>query len=203
METYITTESLKDTLSLSSTMFADPDIELVIGSASRTVERLCNRRFYADADAQQARYYSPEGRGWLEIADLAEFTSLQTDADGDGVFEQTWTENIDFVLEPLDARDDANELGPYTSILVHPAGSYLFPTAYPRSVKLTGKFGWPAVPANVVQATTLLANRLLTVTRSAPLGIVAFDGGAIRVARADSQVMMLIGDYIRHRVAVA
>ncbi len=206
METeYITSDLLKNTLTLTGTTFADVDIAFATKSASRAIDLLCQRHFYMDDDTAQVRYYTPGRQTELEIDDLVTLTSLQTDTDGDGTFEQSWTLNTDFVLEPFNALSNAADPWPYTLIRVHPAGSYVLPTTgYPRTVKVTGKFGWPVgVPDAVVDATTLLANRLLTIKRSAPLGIVAFDGGAVRIARADQSVMMLVGNYMKHRVAVA
>ncbi len=200
---YITTAALKATLTLTGTTYADADITAAIAAASRAIDNLCQRRFFQDADANQVRYYTPGddilAQGLLDIDDLVTMTSLLTSDDGT-TFANTWTANTDYVLEPLNA---ASDVWPYTHIRALPQGSFRFNTIYPRSVKLTGMFGWPAVPDAVVNATTLLANRILTISRSAPLGIMPFEGGAIRIARADSQVMMLVGPYMRHASSVA
>lgn len=200
---YVSADELKATLSLSGTTYADDDLERVAGAASRAVDSLCGRRFYLDDNATQVRRYSPTSSCELEIHDLAVLTTLKTDPGGDGTFEETWMVNADFVLAPLDAQADAALMRPYTHISRHPNGSYVFPTSYPRTVEVTGKFGWPSVPDEVVQATTLLANRLLTQARSAPLGIVPFEGGAIRIARRDPQVMLLLGPLRRHAIGAA
>ena len=200
MADYVTSAQLKATLGITGTGF-DADLQASATGASRAIDKLCNRRFYADADANQVRYYSPVEPGLLQIDDLVTLTSLLTSDDGT-TFGNTWTLNTDFVLQPLNAAADA-EVWPYTSIKTHPNGSFLFNTFYPRSVQLTGKFGWAAVPAPVFDATTLLAERLYKMKREAPLGVQVFADVAMRIARADSNLMMSIGPYRKVAAAVA
>jgi hypothetical protein len=147
------------------------------------------------------RYYTPFSRHLIVIDDLADFTSLSIDMNGDGTtFETTLTENADFVFEPLNAEVDGK---PRELIRVlRRSGKWLpDPSYHPRSVQLIGKFGWDAVPANIVKATTILASKLLRRAREAPFGIVAMGGidaaAVIRIARTDPDVAFLIGDLIR------
>jgi hypothetical protein len=199
---YITRAQLKSTQTMGTT-YADADVDAAIIAACRAIENTCQRRFYADNDANQIRYYTPDDRWLLEIDDIATFTSLETDPAGDGSFTDTWASGTDFDLEPLNAQADTQNVKPYTRVRVRPNGAFAFDTLRTaRSVKVTAQFGWPTVPSEIVEATTLLASQLLTVARSAPMGIVAFDGGAIRVARTNGPVMMLIGPLMRHRIAV-
>lgn len=200
---YVEIEQLKDTLTLGGKNFADLDAQVAVGAASRAIDALCGRRFYCDADAAQVRYYSPSDVHVLEIDDLVTLTTLKSTDDGTTTFGNTWTQNTDFFLKPLNAATDQAEVWPYTHIRTHPSGSYLFNTYFPRSVQVTGKFGWAAVPANVSQAATVLATRLLKVSREAPMGVLAYEGVAVRVARNDATVMMLLSSFIRHRIAVA
>lgn len=202
MSDYITSSALKATLTLSGTSFADDDITAAITAASRALDNLCQRRFYADTDAMSVRHYSPEDPGLLEIDDLVTLTTLKSADDGSTTFANTWTENVDFVLEPLNATSDADDW-PWTHIRVHPLGSFLFNTRYPRSVEVTGKFGWAAVPGPIVDATTMLATRLLKMKREAPLGVLAFQEVAVRVSRTDPNIGILAGPYMKHRAAVA
>jgi len=193
---YVTATALKVTLALAGTTFADDDIGLAVESASRDVDAICGRRFYTDADAAQVRYYTPISPAVVHTDDIVTLTSLEVDRGGDGTFDETWTEDTDFTLEPLNAGADG---WPRWIVRVHPRGSYTFPRL-PRSVKVTGKFGWAAVPPAVEQATGLLASRLLTRARMAPLGIVQIgvDGGAGRVPRVDPDVTALLAPFIRN-----
>lgn len=192
---YLELEQMRQFLSMTGT-FADPTFRRAVLAASRAIDGLCDRRFYLDTDANQARYYTPTSGGLVVIDDLTTMTSLQVDQDGDGTFEETWTANTEYVLEPLNAAADSR---PYTRIETHRAAGKTFP-AYPRSVKVTGKFGWPTVPAEVVQATSILAHLLSRRERDAPFGIWTggIEGAAMRIARADPNVMMLVQPFVRH-----
>lgn len=178
---YVELEEFKKTAELTGTSFSDNDIQTALIAASRGIDEAFGRRFYADTDANQIRYYSPKSAVWLAIDDLVTLTSLDTDQTGDGTFSNTWTVNTDFMLEPLNAAADSI---PYQSIRVNPRSSIYFPTVYPRTVRVTGKFGWASVPAGIKTATTLVAARLVKRTREAPFGIVSFglEGAAVRAA---------------------
>lgn len=194
---YLTAASLKATLTLTSQTFADADIDAAISAASRGIDKVCRRRFYADADANQVRYFLPISKALVRIEDLVTLTSLQTDPGGDGVYELTWTLNTDFTLNPVNAAADGR---PWDLVKVHPNGNYAFSPDKPRSVKVTGKFGWSAVPPEIVEATTILAAKLLKRAREAPFGIVTVgldSGAAMRVARNDPDVLFLLDSFIK------
>jgi hypothetical protein len=178
---YVELEEFKSTAELTGTSFSDQDILTALVAASRGIDQAFGRRFYPDIDANQIRYYSPDSPTWLRIDDLITFTALATDQGGNGTFSNTWTQNTDFVLEPLNAVADGT---PFQSIKANSRSSLYFPTTYPRTVKLTGKFGWATVPAGIKEATTLVAARLVKRTREAPFGIVSFglEGAAVRAA---------------------
>lgn len=197
---YVAVADLKETLSLTGETYADNDITAAINAASRAIDGVCSgdkslrRRFYADADANQVRYYRPIDTKLVRIDDLITLTTLQTDDGGDGTFEDTWTVNVDFTLEPINAAADGR---PYELIRAHPNGNYLFQPDFPRTVKVTGKFGWPAIPDPIRDATSILAARLLKRKRETPLGVVASMESAYRIASTDPDVRGLIHDYIR------
>ena len=195
---YLTADELKSTLAI-TTSTADVDISAAIIAASRAIDGICRRRFYPDADATQVRYYTPETSDWLEVDDLLTLTSLTTDEDASFGYATAWTQNTDFILEPLNAAADGD---PYTNVKVLPTGNHRFLPTFPRSVKVTGKFGWLVVPDEVVQATTILAARLFKIAREAPLGIISWEGGAVYIGRSDPGIMGLIGPLIRHRISI-
>jgi hypothetical protein len=178
---YVELEEFKGTTSLKGQTYADGDIQRGLVAASRGIDMALHRRFWPDADAAQVRYYTPRHGGWLEVEDLVTLTTLKVDRDSDGTFEETWVLNTDFVLEPLNA---AAESKPFETIRRQPRSGFSGFPCYPRSVELTGKFGWLAVPDGVKQLTTLIASRLVQRTRQAPFGIVAIgpDGAAVRAA---------------------
>ena len=197
---YVATQELKATLELSSAAFADMDIPNAIAAASRGIDEACNRWFYSAA-ADSDRYYTPLSADVVFIDDLYSLTSVATDQQGDGTFEQAWTVNTDFTMDPLNAAADG---WPWTRIRRHPLVSLGFPSYYPRSVKVTGKFGWAAVPAPIVEATTILASKLLRRAREAPFGVVSIGidiGATTRIAVTDPDVKFLIAPYMRERAA--
>lgn len=177
---YVELLEFKSTVELTGTSFQDEDIELGLVAASRGIDLSTGRRFYSDT-VDQTRYYSPNSVRWVAIDDLNTLTSLATDEQGNASFSKTWTENTDFVLEPLNAAADGF---PFRSVRANPRSSLYFPTAYPRTVKVVGKFGWSSCPPAVKQATIMIAERIIKQAREAPFGVVAFglEGAAVRAA---------------------
>lgn len=199
MHEYASVGDVKQALELHGETFADPDITRALTAASRGLDKLLDRRFWLDDDNTQVRYYTAQD-GWVEIDDLVDLTTFQTDDDGNGTFDTTWTENTHFVLEPLNAAADGE---PWTRVKVTAAGSYGLP-CHVRGIKVTGQFGWTDVPAGVKEATIILAARLLKRVREAPFGVVMIGtDSAERLARSDPDVMFLVGHYDRSTVAIA
>lgn len=194
---YVELEQLKQTLTLAGTSFADWDLQVAAQSASRLADEITGRRFYPDADANQVRTYTALSDVVVHVDDLLQLTSLKTDPDGDGTFDETWAA-ADYRLEPLNA---AAEGRPWERIRRHPAGDYCFPTCYPAAVQVTGKFGWSAAPAQIVEATMLLATRLLKRKREAPFGLVAVagveSGTPAHISRVDPDVRALLDPFVR------
>lgn len=193
---YVGMEEMKDSLSLSGQSFADLDIMRAIGAASRAIDQATGRRFYADA-ADTTRKYIPMNPQYCSIDDLSSLTTLK-DSGG-----QTLTLDTDFYLEPINA---AAKGFAYTGIrsINRP---FLWDTSnqaisYPGPdgrISVTGKFGWTTPPPEIVEATQILATRLMLRSRQAALGVISFgvDGGAAEIANNDPDVAMLIAPYVR------
>ena len=194
---YVELEELKKSLSMDGLNFADLDVKEAVLAASSDIEEACHRRFWADATTTVIRFFDAEHPDFLEIEDLVSLTTLQTDGNGDGTFDYTWTSS-DYLLHPYNAATDNK---PYERLVVAGNGSYRFPCDVPRSVKITGKWGWPEVPAAIKTATAMRAHRLLRRKREAPFGIIAvgIDSAAIRIGREDPDVYSLIRPYIKAR----
>ncbi len=209
MSDYVTSAALKKTLQLTGETFADDDVAAAISAASRAIDAACGRRFWLDA-IDATRYYERASAALVVIDDLAMVTSIKTDPSGDGVYSETWVENTDFVFGPQNAVADGV---PYQTIYSLHAGDYVLLAGYlssgryflpagPRRIQVVGRFGWPAVPAQVVTATSILASRYIKRTREAPLGVAGFgaDGAAVRIPRVDPDVMALLDGLRRGRV---
>lgn len=203
---YTTRAELKASLSIVNETFADADIDRALEAASRGIDAACSsrtikRRFYADADAAQVRYYRPISADLVMVDDIITLTSLATDPGGDGTYEETWTVNTDYTLEPDNAAADGR---PYELIRRHPAGNYLLPDRkYPRSVKVTGKFGWTAVPPTIKQLTSILAARLLKRAKDSPYGFMLTADAAAQIARNDPDFKLLLGNFRRGGIPLA
>ncbi len=198
---YVELEQFKSTADLGGTSFMDADITIALLAASRAVDEMCNRRFWPDADATQVRYYTPHNSGrYVDVDDLITLTSLKSDNGGDGTYENTWA-STDYLLKPDNALADSR---PYSRVARHLTGTHLFPLTYERSVQVTGKFGWTAVPSAITAATTILAGRFLKRTREAPFGsaeMASLGGAAVRLTGRDPDVVALLGPFVRRSFA--
>ena len=192
MSDYTTLAALKSTLEITQSTF-DTDLQAAITAASRAIDQQTGRRFYADADANQVRYYLATHDGYAVIDDLCTFTSLEQPVG------TAWTLGTDFFLEPQNAPADGK---PYTAIRTI-ARPFIFPQSrmqqgwagFDGRIKVTGQFGWTAVPAEITQATTILASRLFRRAREAPFGVVTGIDQMIRLGRLDPDISALISPY--------
>lgn len=197
---YLELDELKATLEMTGTTFADADVTIAMGAASRAVDSITGRRFWLDADAAKVRYYTPRSYKVLQIDDLVTMTSVAIDRAGRGSFSETWVSSVDYVLEPFNARAE-NPMRPYETLRARCLSGRRLPAHLEQSVKVTGQFGWAAVPDDVTAATGIIAAKLLRRSREAPFGIVTAgidQGVAMRIARTDPDVYTLLHDYKRH-----
>ncbi len=166
---YLTLSEIRGWVGLPDTHTADDvRLEEAINAASRYIDDLCGRRFYANT-ADETRYYTATredrltGRDGLD--DIYAITTLKTDEDGDRTYETTWAVT-DYDLLPLNAALDGE---PYTRIETSPDGDYSFPT-HAKGVQIVGKFGWNSCPAVVKRACYILAAYLWK-QKDTPLGV--------------------------------
>ena len=178
----------------------DVAIERVLDAVSRQIDDHCGfplRHFYL-TDNDTTRHYTATSGNGLWIEDCTAITAIGSDADGDGVFEDTWVTG-DYLLWPYDAAD---QMRPYTRIETTRAGTRSFTLSTPRSVKITGRFGWPLIPAPVVEACLLQASRIFK-RKDAPFGVAgAPEVGPIRLlSRLDPDVELMLKPLRRPLIA--
>ena len=128
---------------------------------------------------------------YLGTGDIISITSLQTDEDGDRAYEKTWaTTDYDFL--PYNASLDSK---PYTELQITPNGDYAFPSGA-KSVKITGKWGYSAVPDAINEACLLQTFRLFK-RKDAPFGVVgSAELGQLQVIpKLDPDVKLLLDPY--------
>ena len=146
--------------------------------------------FY-QSTAATVRYYTASQSGKVLIADCVSLSAVATDADGDRTYEDTWTAT-DYDLLPENAAAD-NE--PYTTLAVAPGGDYGFPVGIRKGVKMTGVWGWPAVPS-AVRGACLLRAAWIFKRRDTPLGMAgSTDLGLVRVGRWDPDFERMLESY--------
>ena len=180
------TDSVDDTL-----------LEMAVESASRAIDSYCNRVFYSTGTAV-VRYYSPQDSYLCDIDDLVSLTSLYTNSDEtQSSYNIQWTSE-DRQLEPLNGLADGQPT-PFTRIRA--IGEYTFQTLNGEaSVKVTGVFGYSAVPIAITQATVIQASRIYKRLDS-PLGIISGELGTMRVGtRLDPDVAQLVDGFRKVRM---
>ena len=133
MNSYADLTTLKSSSYLNITV-TDYDVYLrkLLESASREIDRLCERYFYC---VTGTRYYDGAGRKLFIRDDLLYITSLATDEDGDGTYENTF-ETSDYIAYPLNTF-------PKTRLELASGGNYgSFASGILNGVKLVGIFGY-------------------------------------------------------------
>ncbi len=193
---YITLAELKATMHLSGTT-QDADLQSAITAASRAIDQMCDRFFYpVDPTNDQTRAFWPDNPGFVIIDDLYAFTSLSAQ-------NSTWALDQDFMLQPLNAAQDGE---PWTSLKTI-ARPFIFTRSevapgwagFDGRIYVTGKFGWPATPPGIIQATTLLARKMFERNTKSPFAVVGLapDGAVIRTGSYDKEFMDLVGPFQR------
>ena len=184
-DAYLTTAAFK-TRSRSTTAANDAAITAVLLSASREIDRHCGDRFFGQdgtVSVPAIRYASISplawgidvrpfptwqpmtGGGCLDIPDTVSLSEVATDQDGDGVYETVW-DAAEWALRPRNALATGE---PFTQLRTTQAATHAFPTGA-DAIRLSGIFGWPAVPAPVIEVCFMLANRLKSLW-DAPFGL--------------------------------
>jgi hypothetical protein len=179
--------TLKTRLSISDTD-DDTTLGLILTGVCRAIDGHCGQSFYKDA-AASIRYYTAQDKETVFIDPLVSVTTLATDGGLNRTYSTTWAAT-DYDLMPTNA--DARE-HPFTWIQTSPDGDYNFVLRV-NGIKLTGVFGWPAVPAAVSEAALLWAERLYK-RKDAPFGIASFiEAGEMRLIKEidpDVQTLLL------------
>jgi hypothetical protein len=165
MADYVTVEQLRDRIGIPGSG-ENARLQGAVTSASRAVDGWCGRRFNQDA-AVSTRVLTPFCSSGLDLPpgyDISTATGfvVETDVDGDGTYETTWTA-ADYTLLPLNGIGPNGESGwPYTQVEVRYGSSQYFPVlgSGVPSVRLTAKWGWPAVPSAVAEAAAIIATEI-------------------------------------------
>lgn len=190
---YVSLYTARLALGVNNDTSRDDLIEAACNAASRFIDDACGRRFYTDTTAT-ARTYRLRGRCYstaegeaLMVDDIASATGLAV-AIGSG---STYTTVTDVETAP----DNATVLGQPITELIRTASRWSGYGATAR-VRVTARWGWPAVPDAIAEAAKIQAMRLYR-RKDSPEGVLASaEWGAVRVTRIDPDVEALIRPYI-------
>jgi hypothetical protein len=201
---YATLTQIKGYMSISDN--TDNDLlEDLIESASRSIDRIANRRFYLDAVAS-ARLYRAYSDIFVYIDDLGTTTDLvvKTDSNGNGSYAKTLTLNQDYILDPLTAPSLSR---PYTQLTMvsntetWPIFPGLTQNGLRPGVQVTARWGWPSVPDDINMACLILTADLYK-RKDAPGGILGLgDLGVVRMSPLGRDVTAMVRAYKKEVVA--
>lgn len=201
---YATLTQIKNYMSISDN--TDNDLlEDLIESASRSIDRIANRRFYLDTNAS-ARLYRAYSDIFVYVDDIGSTTSLAVavDENGNGTYTKTLTLNTDFILDPL----TASSLGrPFTQLTMvsntemWPIFPGLTQNGLRPGVQVTAKWGWPSVPDDINMACLILTADLYK-RKDAPGGILGLgDLGVVRMSPVGRDITAMVRAYKKEVIA--
>lgn len=197
---YLTRQELKDYMNLQGT---DDDedalVDDAISSASREIERHTHRQFN-DAGAASSRLYVAQRCDMIAVDDFwtdAGFI-LEVDVNGDG----TWTtaNAADYQLSPLNRMTHGM---PWVYWKIEMVGSLSLPVGPRANVRVTARWGWESVPADIKQACKIHASDTFQL-KDSRMGVAGSDqfGTIVRV-RDNSIVAAKLKHFVRQKAYVA
>lgn len=184
---YATLAELKTELRITDTN-DDVELQSKLTSASRRVDQDTGRRFWADSVAS-TRTYRARHEELLLVDDISTDVGLVVEIGRGTSWSTVDSDGYDLLPENAVADGVAIE----TIVRVNNC----WPLWGATRVRVTAKWGWPAVPEPIKNATLLLAGRLFR-RKDSLEGVKGFsDLGVVRVSRYDSDYDNLIGPYVR------
>ena len=191
---YITLAALKNYLKIDDSV-EDTLLEQIIESASRSIDKIANRRFYLDATAS-ARTYRPIGNLRVITDDIGSTTGLvlKTDPDGTGSYQTTLALNVDYIVEPTNAIAKGR---PFNYLTIVGSTALTLPVNYWPQVEVTARWGWPTVPDDIEQATYILSADLYKRKDSIGGVLGLSELGAIRMSPLGRDIAAMVRAYRR------
>ena len=181
---YIGPEEFKDRLGITDNT-DDYQVQTSIAASASWINEYCGRHFNR---ITEARTYQPTSIWELDVDDIVPGSAitLKVDQDGDGIFEDTWTQNVDYQLVPGRLNYNIGASGiirPYRKVKV--LGTKWLPFVWPFThqdrVQITTTWGWTQVPFQVPEANRILAADLFKM-KDAPFGVAgSSDFGVVRI----------------------
>jgi hypothetical protein len=184
---YCTVDALRGHLEDTDERLPAELLERAINAASRAVDNHTGTQFHLD-DTPTARVFTTTDCGELLVDPFGSLTGLVISSDdaGDRTYSAAWPVT-DFWPMPHN--------GPvWTRLTRDKRGGRYFSTCYPTQV--TARWGYPSTPVEVEEATLLKAAGLFG-RKDSPYGVATYgDFAAVRITRADPDVIELLRTYV-------
>lgn len=186
---YCTLDDLKKSISITGTdSIDDAALEAAISAVSRNIDDLTGRFFYADGTTgtNVIRYYTARHPSKLFTDDFVSISEVAIDTSNSRTY--TAMSATDYLYEPV---NNPRQGKPYTQVLMV-GNTYGFPQT-PQGVRITGIWGWSAVPEVVRQACLIQSSRVF-MRAASPFGIAgATDYGTVTLrAKLDVDVQVML-----------
>ncbi len=185
---YATLAQVRDALRLpADDESLDATIERVLDSATAEVNTICRRTFDLDGSAS-ARLVVASRPSMLLVDDIGDVGSIAVETRSGSAW--TAVDSGAYQAEPLNGMRNSE---PWPVMWLVALGSS-WPVGAQASVRVTAKWGWPAVPAPIVEATILMAVRTLK-RPDAPFGVTFGELGALQLQSSDPDVLAKLAPY--------
>jgi hypothetical protein len=173
----------------------DDLLNKALASASRSIDKTTGRRFWLDP-APVARIYNPRGRvvrdvdgETLLVDDIGSIAGLIVET---GPAAGPWTAVTGYETTP----DNALANGKAIEGLLRANSIWSWQRGATTRVRVTARFGWPAVPDDITEAALIQASRLYK-RKDSPEGIIgSAEWGVRNLSRRDPDVWALIEPYL-------
>lgn len=184
---YVGMEEMKGRLGIALTdTTQDYELQTSIAASTGWINEYCGRHFNR---ITETRTYQPENIYELDVDDIVPGApiTVNVDQDGDGVYEQAWTQGTDYVLKLGRHLFNVNATGitrPYRKLQVCGSGKLLpftWPLTHLDRVQIATTWGWTVVPWQVTEANRILAADEFRM-KDAPFGVAGVsDIGLVRI----------------------
>lgn len=184
---YVGLEEMKGRLGIALTDTSqDYELQTSIAASAGWVNEYCGRHFNR---ITETRTYQPDNIWQLNVDDIVPGSAItvNVDQDGDGVYEQAWTQGTDYILKLGPRNYNVNASGiprPYRQLQVVQSGKWLpftWPYTHLDRVQIATTWGWTFVPWQVTEANRILSADEFKM-KDAPFGVAGVsDIGVVRI----------------------
>jgi hypothetical protein len=205
---YVSKEEVKSRLGIAQSNTADDyELQLAVQGVSDWISQYCGQVFH---QLTEARTYAPRSVWEMPVDPFVpgSITSFLLDYTGDGTFDTSWTEGVNYQALRQGESYNPSAFGtprPHNYIRVllggpaTVAGGQFLPFTWPFThqdrIRITATWGWQEVPAGVQQAALMMAADLFK-TKDAPWGIAGMGELGLVKAQANPWIVELLRPYV-------